>query len=188
MSRYDTARLRLLKHSHSGISRFVEKGLRLARRWVLADSIAEGLCLGAEMELEEGDCRKGRRYAEELLRFAEEKGRKPNQADGHLLLARTYSQTNDHGKAVTHAQAAWTIARERGMKPVLWQAHHVLGKTYTKQQQYGRARKELKMAEKIMNSIASKLDDRLRKTYLRKKEIKDLINDLGTLRKGAGRG
>ena len=113
--------------------------------------------------------------------LATEKERKPDIAQSHLLLARIYLSKGNLKEAQSNARQVLTIAEVSGMKPLLWQAHHYLGRVLLKQKQYFSAKKDLEKAEKIVNEIASRLTNELKKTYLAKEVIKDLYKDLSTV-------
>lgn len=86
------------------------------------------------------------------------------------------------------ASQAQKITESCGMKELLWQAHHWLGKVFLKKKNYSLAQEELRKADQVVNTISSKLSEELRKTYLAKKEIKDLDKDLKTTKSKAKRG
>jgi len=117
-----------------------------------------------------------------------DKGRKLDVAQAHLLLARIHLPKGDLHEAESHASQAQKIAEASGIKELLWQAHHWLGKVFLKKKNYSSAQNELRKSEQVVNTISSKLSKELRKTYLAKKEIKDLYKDLKTIKSKAKRG
>jgi tetratricopeptide (TPR) repeat protein len=164
-----------------------DEGVGIAREMKDVDATIEGLLVAARIEIRRREELKASDTAGEVLRLASEKARIPDVAQAHLLLSHSGLLTLDLGRAESHARDAIRVAQKNGLTELLWQAHHDLGRILLKKRERSLAKMQLEKAEKIVTTIASKLDERLRKSYLSKKEIKQLRRDLRDIRKANGR-
>jgi tetratricopeptide (TPR) repeat protein/predicted Ser/Thr protein kinase len=180
-SKFDAGYENLVRGFYEEAIKDVKNGLEMALEIDHIGTIMEGHHLATQIEFKRENYLEALEYAEGALNLATEKERKKDIAKSHLLLARIHGSNGNLKEAESSARQVLTIAEACGMKPLLWQAHHVLGRALLKQKQVPSAKKELEKAEKIVNEIASRLTNELKKTYLAKEEIKDLYEDLSAV-------
>ena len=187
-SHIDTSQAKFLKGFYEDAHLDIQNSLALARELKQIEAISEALAVASKLEIARRNDLKASQYAEEALGLAMDKGRKFDITQTHLLLAHIRLSKGDLHEAEFHASQAKKTAESCGMKELLWQAHHWLGKVFLKKKNYSSAQNELRKSEQVVNTISSKLSKELRKTYLAKKEIKDLYKDLKTIKSKAKRG
>jgi len=164
-----------------------DEGVGIAREMNDIDATIEGLLVAARIEIRRREESKAGDTAGEALKLASEKARIPDVAQAHLLLSHIGLLALDLGRAESHGREAIRIAQKSGLRELLWQAHSGLGRVFLKKKQRSLAKIQLEEAEKVMSTIASKLDEKLRKIYLSKKEIKELRRDVRNIKKVTGR-